>query len=58
MLEAYHGGTVSDPLVADNFFTVAMTMDATFKGMGRRLDSEICLYEVQDGKIVKEPFFF
>lgn len=58
MIETYHGGTVSDPLVSGNFFSVEMSMDVTFKGRERMTEGEICVYEVRDGKIVKEQFFF
>jgi hypothetical protein len=30
----------------------------TFKGAGRRMLEEICVYEVNDGKIVREQFYF
>ena len=53
-----HGGFSSDPVVGGNFFSVAMGMDATMKGMGRVKMDEIAVYEVKDGKIVKEQFFF
>ena len=53
-----HGGFSSDPVVGGNFFSVAMGMDATMKGMGRIKMDEIAVYEVTDGKIVKEQFFF
>jgi hypothetical protein len=35
-----------------------MSFDATFKGGGRTKMDEICVYEVKDGKIVKEQFFY
>lgn len=35
-----------------------MGMDVTLKGMGRRQMDEIAVYEVKDGKIVKEQFFY
>lgn len=57
-VEEMHGGYSSEPLVAGNHFTVAMGMDATMKGMGRVKMDEIAVYEVKDGKIVKEQFFF
>ncbi len=57
-VEEMHGGYSSEPLVAGNYFTVAMGMDATMKGMGRTKMDEIAVYEVKDGKIVKEQFFF
>jgi ketosteroid isomerase-like protein len=57
-VEEMHGGYSSEPLVAGNHFAVAMGMDATMKGMGRVKMDEIAVYEVHDGKIVKEQFFF
>jgi limonene-1,2-epoxide hydrolase len=35
-----------------------MVLDATIKGMGRMTLEEVCVYEVKDGKIVVEQFFF
>lgn len=58
MVEEFHGNEVSDPLVAENFFSIRMKMDATFKEGGRNSMEEICLYQVEDGKIVKEEFFY
>ena len=57
-IEAVHGGTVGDPIVMGNWFAVTMTMDATFKGRGRVNMEEICVYQVKDGKIVREQFFY
>ena len=57
-VEEMHGGYSSEPLIAGNYFTVAMGMDATMKGMGRVKMDEIAVYEVKNGKIVKEQFFF
>ena len=57
-VEEMHGGYTSEPLVAGNHFTVAMGMDVTMKGMGRMKMDEIAVYEVKDGKIVKEQFFY
>ncbi len=58
MVEEMHGGYSSDPLVTGNHFAVAMGMDGTMKGAGRVKMDEIALYEVKDGKIVKEQFFY
>ncbi len=57
-VEEMHGGYSSDPLVTGNHFAVAMGMDVTMKGAGRVKMDEIALYEVKDGKIVKEQFFY
>jgi len=58
MVEVVHGGYCSEPVVGGNFFSVAMGLDATMKGVGRSNMDEIAVYEVKDGKIVKEQFFF
>jgi hypothetical protein len=54
-----HSGTVSDPIVTDNEFAVTFSMDCTHRPSGQRMPmSEIAVYEVADGKIVKESFFY
>jgi len=58
MVEQVHGGYSTDPVVAGNHFSVGMGMDVTMKGPGRVKMDEIALYEVKDGKIVKEQFFY
>ena len=58
MTEEFHGMEVSEPVVADNFFSCSMKMDVTFKGGPRTTMEEVCLYQVADGKIVREEFFF
>jgi ketosteroid isomerase-like protein len=58
MVEEMHGGYSNAPQVAGNHFAVAMGMDVTMKGMGRMKMDEIAVYEVKDGKIVKEQFFY
>lgn len=57
-VEAMHGSSVSDPVVAGNWFSISMSLDVTMKGMGRIDMSEICVYRVRDGKIVHEQFFY
>ena len=58
MVEEMHGGYVGDPIIAGNHIAFAMGIDATYKGMGRQKMEEIAVYEVKDGKIVKEQFFY
>jgi ketosteroid isomerase-like protein len=53
-----HGGSVSDPVVADGWFSIALGIDATYKDRGRVAMREICVYQVRDGKIVREQFFY
>jgi ketosteroid isomerase-like protein len=58
MVEEMHGGYSNAPQVAGNHFAVVMGMDVTMKGQGRMKMDEIAVYEVKDGKIVKEQFFY
>ncbi len=58
MIEERHGGSCSDPVVGGRYFSIAMSLDATMKGMGRQLLDEVCVYEVKDGKIVHEQFLY
>lgn len=53
-----HGVTVSDPLVAGEYFSIVMGLDATWKQGGRYAMEEICVYRVRNGKIVLEQFFY
>ena len=57
-LEAVHGGHVSEPVIAGNWFALEMTLDVTMKGRGRMEMKEICVYHVGDGKISREQFFY
>lgn len=57
-LVEFHGGYTHPPIVGGNFFACAMGMDATFKDRGRVKIDEIALYEVKDGKIISEQFFY
>ena len=58
MIEEMHGGYSGEPIVAGNHIAIAMGMDVTMKGMGRVKMDEIAVYEVKNGKVVKEQFFF
>jgi len=58
MVEEMHGGYSGEPQIAGNYFAVAMGMDVTMKGQGRSKMDEIAVYQVKDGKIVKEQFFY
>ena len=54
-----HSSSASEPTVAGNWFSVRFDMDTTHRASGQRTqDSEIAVYEVKDGKIVKEQFFY
>ncbi|PSL33689.1 SnoaL-like domain-containing protein [Dyadobacter jiangsuensis] len=57
MVESRHGTTVSDPLIAGNSFCFVLTMDMKMKGRDREKLTELCVYVVEDGKIISEQFF-
>jgi hypothetical protein len=44
--------TVSDPIVASNFFSINMHMEITHKELGNKIIDEIVIYEVNNNKIV------
>ena len=57
-IEGFHGASTSDPVIAGNHFAVAREMDITVQGFGRIQLNEVMLYEVKNGKIVLEQFFY
>ena len=57
-LDGFHGQEIGEPIFADNFFALRWVIDVTYKGKERAKDEELCLYEVRDGKIVREQFFY
>lgn len=57
-VEEFHAGEISDPIVAENHFTSKMSFDVTFKDRGRQQMEELAVFEVQNGKITNEQFFY
>jgi hypothetical protein len=57
-IEEVHNLYTSEPLVSGNHFAVGREKDLTVKGHGRIQIKQIMLYEVKDGKIVLEQFFY
>lgn len=57
-IEEMHSAFCTDPVVGGNHFSVGMGMDVTMRGAGRTKLDEIAVYEVKDGKITKEQFFY
>ncbi|MGZ3373060.1 MAG: SnoaL-like domain-containing protein [Gemmatimonadaceae bacterium] len=54
-----HGSVVDGPFVGEDKFAVYYNFDVTFKPSGKRNPmEEMALYEVKDGKIVREQFFY
>lgn len=57
-VEDFHASEISEPVIAGNFFTAKMSFDCTFKERGRQKMEEVCVYEVKDGKIASEQYFY
>lgn len=58
-IEKVNKSIVTDPIVAENYFSLGMLMNVNMKGVPVPIDmDEICVYNVSDGKIVKEEFFY
>ena len=57
-IEAFHGAHTTEPVVGGNHFAVGREMDITVQDLGRIQLNEVMLYEVKDGKIVLEQFFY
>ena len=50
---------VSEPVVWGNFFSVAMWFTCVYKGASEeKSEEEIVVYQVKDGKIVREEYFY
>lgn len=58
MIEEMYGGYTNKPTIFGNFIFMEMGMDAKMKGMDRMNMIEMCRYEVKDGKIVSEEFYY
>ena len=58
MFEQIHGQECSEPVIGGKFFSVSMMRDVTFKGKPHVKLEEIAVFEVQDGKIVTEQYFY
>lgn len=57
-IKEVHRLYTSKPLVTGNHFAVAREKELTVQGHGRIQINQIMLYEVKDGQIVSEQFFY
>jgi hypothetical protein len=57
-IEAVHRAATTTPLVCGNHFCVGRELDITVTSHGRIQINEIMMYEVKDGRIVSEQFFY
>jgi hypothetical protein len=52
-----HKINISGPIIAGNYFTISLSMDFTLTGQGRKELEELCVYKVENGKIISQHFF-
>ena len=58
MIQEFHGTEIEGPIVAGNHFTATMKMDITMKGQPRNVNEQVAVFQVENGKIVHEQFFY
>ena len=59
MVTEFHSSEISEPIVAENFFSLTMKSKVSMKGMDQPIDmDEVCVYKVENGKVVLEQFFY
>lgn len=57
-IEAAHKRYTTEPIVAGNHFVVGRAVDITVQELGRLQFNQLMLYEVRDGQIISEQFFY
>ena len=57
-VDEFYGDTISEPLIAGNFFALVWTSELKMKGEPRQTNTELCVYEVREGRIISEQFFY
>ena len=57
-IQDFHGAYTTQPVTGGNHFAVGRGMEITVEGFGRIKIDQIMLYEVKDGRIVSEQFFY
>ncbi len=59
MVKEFHSSDISDPIVAGDYFSCVMKTELTMNGMDERINmDEVCVYKVENGKVVSEQFFY
>ncbi|MBO9204790.1 MULTISPECIES: SnoaL-like domain-containing protein [Niastella] len=57
-IETVHSYSCSEPIVAGEFFSVVLKQEITFKGKPRMALEEIGIFQVKNGMVIKEQFFY
>ena len=58
MVDNFYGDTISDPIVAGEYFSISWESDLKMKGHTRQTNIELCVYKTKDDKIISEQFFY
>jgi hypothetical protein len=54
----FHGAYTTPAVIGGNHFAVGRGVDITVEGLGRVKIDQIMLYEVKNGQIISEQFFY
>lgn len=57
-IKAVHRSYTSPPVVGGNYFAVGREIEMTVEGIGEINSKELMVYEVKNGKIISEQFFY
>lgn len=57
-IQDFHGAHTTEPVIGGNHFSVGREVDITVQGFGRIQINQIMLYEVKNGQIISEQFFY
>jgi hypothetical protein len=57
-IDTLHSYSCSEPIVAGDFFSVVIKQEVTFKGKPRLTLEEVGVFEVKNGRVIKEQFFY
>lgn len=57
-IQDFHGAHTTEPVIGGNYFSVGREVDITVQEFGRIQINQIMLYEVRNGQIISEQFFY
>ncbi len=57
-IQDFHGAYTTQPVTGGNHFSVGRGIEITVEGFGRIKIDQIMLYEVKNGQIISEQFFY
>ena len=57
-IQEFHGAHTTQPVIGGDHFAVGRGMEVTVEGFGRIKLNEIMLYQVKEGQIILEQFFY